>query len=165
MVYKKAPGKIASLTSSGVPLVLLESRLSEPSGLDREDGKRPDGLTLIPWQGGRSLVWDVTVVSPLAVPYVDRAATGTVADMAASRKTEKYSCLSSSYMFEPIAVENLGTFSTSTLVFLVQLGRRISSQSGDVQESSYLFQRISVAIQRFNSVLLHNSLADDMLDS
>jgi len=60
-----------------------------------------------PWQGGRSLVWDVTVVSPLAASYVDRAATdaGTVADTAASRKTEKYSSLSSTYMFEPIAVE------------------------------------------------------------
>jgi len=52
----------------------------------------------------------VTVVSPLAASYVDRAATdaGTVADMAATRKTEKYSTLSSAYRFEPIAVENLG---------------------------------------------------------
>jgi len=43
--------------------------VKEPSGLDRQDGKRPDGLTLIPWHGGRSLVWDVTVVSPLAASY------------------------------------------------------------------------------------------------
>ena len=48
------------------------SAVEEPSGLDRQDGKRPDGLTLIPWHGGRSLVWDVTVVSPLAASYVDR---------------------------------------------------------------------------------------------
>jgi len=47
----------------------------EPSGLVREDGKRPDGLTLIPWQCGKSLAWDVTVVSTLAQFYVDRAAT------------------------------------------------------------------------------------------
>jgi hypothetical protein len=34
--------------------------------LTRIGGKRPDGLTLIPWQGRRSLTWDVTVsgVSP-----------------------------------------------------------------------------------------------------
>jgi len=45
-------------------------------------------ITLIPWHGGRSLVWDVTVVSPLAASYIDRAATdaGTVADMTATRK-------------------------------------------------------------------------------
>ena len=34
----------------------------EPPGLARTDGKRPDGLTLIPWQRGKSLTWDVTVI-------------------------------------------------------------------------------------------------------
>jgi len=77
--------------AAGIPAV------KKPSGLDRQDGKRPDGLTLIPWQSGRSLVWDVTDVSPLAASYVDRAATdaGTVADMASSMKTDRYSSLSS----------------------------------------------------------------------
>jgi len=71
MDCKKAPGKIArhhvfndiiwrAVGAAGIPAV------KESSGLDRQDGKRPDGLTLIPWYGGRSLVWDVTVVSPLA---------------------------------------------------------------------------------------------------
>ena len=69
-------------------------------------------------------------------------------------------------MFEPTEVENLGMLSSSsTLVFLLELGRRISSQTGDVRESSYLFQRISVAIQRFNSVLLHDRLTVNILDS
>jgi len=39
-----------------------------------------------------------------------------------------------------------------------EMGRQIYSQSGDVRESSYLFKRISVAVQRFNSVLLHDTL-------
>ena len=43
--------------SAGIPAT------KEPTGLVRQDGKRPDGLTLIPWQGGKSLVWDVTVLS------------------------------------------------------------------------------------------------------
>ena len=34
----------------------------EPVGLDRGDGKRPDGLTVFPWEFGKALVWDVTVV-------------------------------------------------------------------------------------------------------
>ena len=37
----------------------------EPSGLSRDDGKRPDGLTLVPWQSERSATWDVTVVHTL----------------------------------------------------------------------------------------------------
>jgi len=70
--------------------------MKEPFGLDRQDGKRPDELTLIPLQAGRSLIWDVTVVSPLAASYVDTAATNadTVADKVASRKTENRSTLS-----------------------------------------------------------------------
>ena len=36
----------------------------------RTDGKRPDGLTLVPWQSGRSLFWDETVICPLAKSYV-----------------------------------------------------------------------------------------------
>jgi len=81
MVCKKAPGRIArhqvlsdiiwrSLGFAGIPAI------KEPSGLVGQDGKRSDGLTLIPWQGGKSLAWDVTVVSTLAQSYVDRAATG-----------------------------------------------------------------------------------------
>ena len=34
----------------------------ETRGLYRTDGKRPDGVTMIPWEMGKQLVWDVTVV-------------------------------------------------------------------------------------------------------
>ena len=59
-------------------------------------------------------MWDVTVVSTLAQSYVDRAATGVgvVSEMAAERKLAKYSNLTSNFTFQPIAVENLGAFST-----------------------------------------------------
>jgi len=134
--------------------------------LRRQNGKRPDGLTIIPWQGGKPLVWDVTVVSTLAQSYVDRAATGvgTVAEMAAERKAEKYHNLSSDHIFQPIAMENLGAFSSSSLEFLRELGRRLGSLSGEEREACFLFQRLSVAIQRFNSVLLHNGFTDDIPD-
>jgi hypothetical protein len=42
----------------------------EPNGLSRDDGKRPDGMTLVPWIKGQPLVWDVTVVDTLADSYV-----------------------------------------------------------------------------------------------
>ena len=45
---------------SGVP----PSR--EPIGLFRSDGKRPDGMTLVPWKVGRCLTWDVTCPDTLA---------------------------------------------------------------------------------------------------
>ena len=37
-----------------------------PRGLYRTVGKRPDGVTMIPWEMGKQLVWDVTVVDALA---------------------------------------------------------------------------------------------------
>ena len=41
----------------------------EPAGLLRSDGKRPDGVTQIPWISGKCMAWDVTVVDTLAPSY------------------------------------------------------------------------------------------------
>jgi len=59
----------------------------EPSGLFRSDGKRPDSLTLIPWQRGLTLTWGVTVAITLADSYISASASsaGATAEMAASR--------------------------------------------------------------------------------
>jgi len=56
-----------AFAAAGVPVP------KEPVGLVRQDGKRPDGLTLIPFEGGRSLTWDVTVVCTTADSYIDLA--------------------------------------------------------------------------------------------
>ena len=64
-VCRRAPGRSArhhalndliarSIASAGVPVT------KEPIGLFRSDGQRPDGLTLVTWQSGKSLCWDVT---------------------------------------------------------------------------------------------------------
>jgi len=70
--------------------------------LVRQDGKRPNGLTLIPFEGGRSLTWDVTVVCTTADSYIDLAkqGPGCVAEMAASRKEAKYAALWTLYDFQ-----------------------------------------------------------------
>ena len=44
--------------------------VKEPLGLIRTDGKHPDGLTLIPWKGGKSLTWDATVTDTVAESYL-----------------------------------------------------------------------------------------------
>ena len=43
-----------ALVSGGVPAVL------EPVGVCCDDGKQPDGMSLIPWWRGLPLVWDFT---------------------------------------------------------------------------------------------------------
>jgi len=63
--------------------------------------------------------------------------------------------------FVPIAVESHGAINSDAHQFLSGLGRRLAETTGDVRASSFLFQRISVVVQRFNSVLLHDGFIDD----
>ena len=44
--------------------------LKEPLGLLKTDGKRPDGVTLLPWKQGKCVTWDVTVSDTLAQSYL-----------------------------------------------------------------------------------------------
>ena len=103
--------KPAQLAFGRILIYLLTYLLT---GLFRSDGKRPGGLTLIPWQRGLSLTWDVTVVTTLADSYISASASsaGAAAEMAASRKQTKYAALSGSYVFQPIALETLGPVTT-----------------------------------------------------
>jgi len=84
-----------AFTAAGVPVA------KEPVALVRQDGKRLDGVTLIPFEGGRSLTWDVTVVCTTADSYIDLAVhgPGCVVEMAASRKEAKYATLRTHYDF------------------------------------------------------------------
>ena len=78
---------------------------------------------------------------------------GAVAELAASRKTAKYTELESRYIFQPTAVESLGQLNDLAVSFLSGLGQRIPEVSRGDKEGSFLFQRLSVLIQRFNAVL------------
>ena len=124
--------------------------IKEPNGLSRTDGKRPDGLTQIPWVGGKCLVWDVTVTDTLANSYVDisSVSAGGVAELAAERKITKYSNLSTGYSFVPLAFETSGPVNKDCAVFLTSLGKRLSAITGDKRESCFLRQRLSICLQR-----------------
>jgi len=93
------------------------------------------------------------VTCNLVICNTDRAAleAGAAAEMAATRKEEKYVDLGARYIFEPIAVETLGVFNASARHLLDDLGTRISENTGEA--------RISILVQRFNAVLLHDRLS------
>ena len=42
------------------------------------------------------------------------------------------------------------------VAFLSKLGRKLADQSDDDREISFLFQRLSVLIQRYNAILLRD---------
>ena len=86
---------------------------------------------------------------------------GSAAEGAAARKSAKYTDIEPNYTFQPIAVESLGPINASGCPFLSKLGRKLSTQSGDDRETSFLFQRLSVLIQRFNAILLLDSFVKE----
>jgi hypothetical protein len=138
----------------------------EPLGLTRSDLKRPDGVTLIPWANGRCLAWDVTVPDTTAASHLDRTslAAGAAAEHAAELKTAKYSDLMTMYDFVPIAVETFGSWSECGLTFVKSLGKRMTQASGEQQETAYLLQRLSVAIQRCNEICFTGSFKQHSFD-
>ena len=142
----------------------LGARL-EPLGLLRTDGKRPDGITTTAWRHGKNLVWDVTCTDTFAVTYLSTACreAGAVATNAETAKRTKYSVLSQDPTLEfiPIAVETSGVFGPSALTFFKELGRRITAQTGDPFARTFLMQRISLIVQKYNAVAIYGTLGSN----
>ena len=134
----------------------------EPSGLAHKDGKR---CTLIPWRGGKPLAWDVTVSTTVADSYLTAAshAAGAVAEQAADRKCLKYAALSAAYEFQPVGFETTGHLAPRPFRSWWTWVAKFRNVTGEPLEVQFLFQRISVLIQRFNLVLFHEtfSVEDD----
>jgi hypothetical protein len=131
----------------------------EPVGLSRSDGKRPDGVTLLPWSHGKPLVWDVTVPDIYAASHLNHTScvAGAAAETVASNKNTKYSSFTSTHHFVPIAIETGGAWCTTAIEFIQDLGSKIKEVTDDSMETAFLFQRISIAIQRGNSLSFHNA--------
>ncbi|KAI5634065.1 histone deacetylase domain-containing protein [Phthorimaea operculella] len=136
-----------ALVSANIPCTL------EPPGLCRSDGKRPDGLSLVPWEKGRSLLWDATCVSTYAASHLPRTTreAGSAAEYAAAQKHVKYSELTRNYIFVPFAVETGGPWAKEAKKFARELGRRLRDRGCDPRSGAYLIQHISLAIQRGNA--------------
>ena len=72
--------------------------------------------------------------------------------MAEKEKEKHYQELSRDFFFTPVASETMGSWGESSLGFLKDLGSRVAAVSGDKRETSWLFQRLSIAIQRGNAI-------------
>ncbi|KAJ0176783.1 hypothetical protein K1T71_007962 [Dendrolimus kikuchii] len=136
-----------ALVTTGTPAIL------EPNGLCRDDGKRPDGMSLVPWKMGRPLVWDATCVDTLAASHLPD--TAVVAGAAAARqedlKRRKYASVGSGYIFAAFGVETLGPWGPEAHRLYRDLSKRLIDVSRNQNAGLYFGQRISVAIQRGNA--------------
>ena len=136
-----------SLTTAGIPTIL------EPVGVSRDDGKRPDGVSVFPWKKGKLLCWDYTCSDTLAPSHITASsrAAGRVAEQAENVKYNKYSVLQREYEVTPVCVETLGPWGPSGLSFIQEIGRRMKERTGEPRSTLFLMQSISVAVQRGNA--------------
>jgi len=127
--------------------------LLEPTGCNRSDGKKPDGLTLVNWQNGKPLVWDFTCADTLAKSYVkgNSRNPGFAAQKRESYKRTLYSNLETNFHFVPVCVETLGTWGEEGLKLIKRIGELMKNVTGEKRSTSFLIQRISVAVQKGNA--------------
>ena len=110
-------------------------------------------MTRTPWKLGRSLLWDVTVVDTLAQSHImtTSATAEAAADKAEELKTSKYQALADRYIFTPIGLETFGSWGSEAFALIKDIGRKLTSETGEQRATSFLVQKISIELQRGNA--------------
>jgi len=73
---------------------------------------------------------------------------GSATTHGAANKNTKYNQLFNTHVFFPEAIKTGGTWHHQAVELVREIGRRTTSITGDVRESTFLFQQLSVALQR-----------------
>ena len=76
-------------------------------------------------------------------------------------KTQKYQSILLTHLFTPIAIETAGVWNSQASEFIKELGKRITTVTGKIKETSYIFQQVSVAIQRGKMLSFIESFTTD----
>ena len=152
---------LKAFSKAGIPV----SR--EPSGLIPGSSLSPDGCSIVPWSQGKFIAWDVTCPDTLAASSLSGSAlkAGHAAEHAAVNKKQKYSQLAASHTFVSLAFETHGAINEKGIALLSSLGGRLIASSEDSRERMFLFQRLSVAVQRGNISCFLGSLRQDSYET
>jgi len=108
------------LVSGGAPAVM------EPVGVCRDDSKRPDGMSLIPWRQGLGL-YLFTYQLPLEVPAGWQI------------------------HFSILCVKTLGAWGSSAHSLVRRIGSRVMEQTGDNTAFQFFIQMIAIDVQQGNA--------------
>ena len=96
------------------------------------------------------MAWDMTVPDTYAEFNIGSTAAkpGAAAQKTAQNKIDKYSKLASTHIFYPFAIETGGTWHE----MVIELTQEIGRITEDTRETTFLFQRLSMTLQRGNAV-------------
>jgi len=75
------------------------------------------------------------------------AEVGAAANQAAANKIAKYDELASTRIFYPVAMETGGSWNHWAAELVQAIGRRVTLITGEPRESTFLSQRLSIALQ------------------
>ena len=144
-----------AFTSAGIP------SSKEPHGLVRSDGKRPDGITLVPWKGGKPMAWDVTAVYMYCGWFIHtwqqrQGRPAQQRNVLLSSKSPNILVWRISVSASQLQWSRL-VHSMRQLVSFWMISGEGSPPSQVTRESAFLFQNLSALNQRFNAILLHDS--------
>ena len=115
---------------------------------------------MIPFERGKALVWDGTVVDTLAPSYVDAGSLspGAAVSRAETLKVQKYNDLAAEYLFSPLAFETLGGPGPLTRDLLMSVGQRLEEATGCHRAGDFLLQKLSLDVQRGNAAAVMGTL-------
>jgi hypothetical protein len=71
--------------------------------------------------------------------------------------------ISSNYKFKGLAFETFGPWCKEAIDFINVIGNRLIAGSGDSKSKKFLFERISLAIQRGNAASIRGTFPDSAL--
>ena len=137
----------------------IPSRL-EPSGLDSSDGKRPDGITMVPWKSGNPLVWDATCSIPMP-PLTWHSPLWQQVLLPVGQRIQKKDQIlifrrTARFGFHTCCCRTIRSTWPSFPDLPQRAGHRVTT--GDTGSYAYLLQRLSVAIQMENAASIRGTL-------
>ena len=95
----------------------------------------------------------MTVADTLCQSYINQSvrSAGAAADTREIQKTSKYTSLAENYIFVPVGVETFGSWGPEGSNLIKSIGKKVMDVTGEKRSTSFLFQGISMAIQRGNA--------------
>ena len=100
---------------------------------------------------------DVTVPDTYAAYHLAETAesAGAAANKAAANTNRT---LATTHYFVPISVETGGPWNPESSEFIAELGKRISQSTLEPLEIQFIFQRLSISLQRGNELAFRNTV-------